>query len=535
MLDFSAAAAEALSSAELLQRFCSSTRAYFQVSGIYLWQFLPPDQLWGAEADGWMAEHFRNRRLRTADSAIAHETIHQKKPMYLNALRSAEYPLTAEFNLRSIMAVPLIVSGEVLGAAVFGHNSEPYFFTDDHVAKATIIVAQMGGFFEAIRRSEAGREEQRRAGILAEVAQSLHSEPDVGVLVEAVANRLRVLLRTPLICVLVRESSGYELWAIATENPAAAISIRSRYDRKDLHFAADLARRAVLAGVPISVSIDPGSHSLGDLVPPGALLAAPFRTSSKEGAVLVYPRRQGPFTAEERSLLPVVTSFAALAISNAELYSKARAQAHELHQIVSIASELASVADLDQFMEKFLLRASDFLGFARSFLGLMDHDKVQLRWTYGGKPEADGSSIPESLLADAVTRQEILCVDDRSRGSGGDQEILAAFNVRQFVAVPLVGTSGERLGLFGLMERVDGSPISAEDIRRAKALAAEVTVALEVSRNLLLSEILRKKTEALTHLALEMHSLLRRPDSARGFVARAAEMMEVTSAALVIE
>jgi hypothetical protein len=79
-----------------------------------------------------------------------------------------------------------------------------------------------------------------------------------------------------------------------------------------------------MAGDPISVAIDPATHSLGDLVPPGTLLAAPFRTSSKQGAVLVYPRREGPFSAEEKSLLPVITSFASVAISNAELYAKAR-------------------------------------------------------------------------------------------------------------------------------------------------------------------------------------------------------------------
>src|SRR5690242_18945453 len=116
------------------------------------------------------------------------------------------------------MAVPLIVSNKVIGAAVFMTHTNPYFFHAYHVGKASIVAAQLGSFLEAIRLSERAREEQRRAGILAEVAQGLHSEPGLGVLVEAVADRLRVLLRTPLVCVLVREASGYELWAVATEN-----------------------------------------------------------------------------------------------------------------------------------------------------------------------------------------------------------------------------------------------------------------------------------------------------------------------------
>jgi PAS domain S-box-containing protein len=536
LLEFSEAAAKTVSSSELLQLFCRKTRNYLQTSGSYVWHFLAPDQLLGAEADGWMAERFRNARLKTSESAIAEEAIHNKKPVLRNGLNTSNYPLAAELNAQSVMAVPLMVSNEVLGAAVFLHNSDPHFFTRDHLAQASIFAAQLGGFLEAMRLSERSREEQRRAGILAEVALTLHSEADLGVLVEAIGDRLRAMLRTSLVCILVREATGYELWAVATENPAVALSVRARYDRRDLKFASDLAHRSVRAGEPISVAIDPRAHSLGDIVPPGTLLAAPFRTSNREGAILVYPRREGPFSAEEKSLLPVVTSFAAVAISNAELYSKARAQAHELHQIVSIASELGSISDLDQFMHKFVLRASDFLGFGRAFVGLMENDALNVRWSQqDGKPGPAGFVFPEGILTKAIRNKEVFHSEDASQLPGVNQKILSEFRVRQFLAVPLLGTSAQLLGVFGVLDRADGNAISPEDIRRAQALAAQVTVALEVSRNLLLSEQHRRKAEALTILALEVHSLVRGPEFAGKFLQRAAEMMNVSAAALVIE
>lgn len=536
LLEFSEAAAKTVSSAEVLRLFCRQTRSYFQASGSYVWHFLPPDQLIGAEADGSMAEHFRNIRLKTSESAIADAAIHNKKPVLRNALNTSHYPLAAELKARSVMAVPLIVSNEVLGAAVFLHNSDPQFFTSDQLAKASIFAAQLGGFLEAMRLTERSREEHRRAGILAEVALTLHSEADLGVLVEAIGDRLRAMLRTSLVCVLVREATGYELWAVATENPAMALSVRARYDRRDLKFASDLAHRSVRAGEPISVAIDPRAHSLGDIVPPGTLLAAPFRTSNREGAVLVYPRREGPFSAEEKSLLPVVTSFAAVAISNAELYSKARAQAHELHQIVSIASELGSISDIDQFMQKFVMRASDFLGFGRAFVGLMENDRLSVRWSQqDGKPGPVGFVFPEGILTKAIRNKEVFHSEDASQLPGVNQQVLSEFQVRQFLAVPLLGTSAQLLGVFGVLDRADGNAISPEDVRRAQALAAQVTVALEVSKNLLLSEQHRRKAEALTSLALEVHSLVRGPEFAGQFLRRAAEMMNVSAAALVIE
>jgi PAS domain S-box-containing protein len=536
LLEFSEAAAKAVSSSDLLRLFCRETRNYFQASGSYVWHFLPPDQLLGAEADGWKAEQFRDARLKTSDSAVAGEVIKAKKPVFRNALDTSKYPMAADFNAKSLMAVPLMVSNEVLGAAVFLHNADLQFFSDDHLAKASILASQLGGFLEAMRLSERSREEKRRADILAEVALTLHSEADLGVLVEAIGDRLRALLRTSLVCVLVREVTGYELWAVATENPTLALSVRARYDRRDLKFAADLAHRSVRAGGPVSVAIDPRAHSLADIVPPGTLLAAPFRTSSREGAILVYPRREGPFSAEEKALLPVVTSFAAVAISNAELYSKARAQAHELHQMVSIASELGSIADLDEFMQKFVLRASDFLGFGRALVGILENDKVTVRWSQvGGKAGPTGFVIPEGVVMRAIRSREVFHSEDASQLPGVNKQVLAEYSVRQLLAVPLLGTSSELMGVFALLDRVDGKPISPEDIKRGQALAAQVTVALEVSRNLLLSEQHRRRAEALTTLAIEVSSLLRGLEFSRKFLQGAAEMMDVPAAALIIE
>jgi len=272
LLEFSAAATQGLSSPEILQLFCRRTRVYFEVSGAYVWYFTAPDQLLGAEADGSMAERFRNARLKTSESPIVGEAIRLKKAVCANSLNSSRYRVAAEFNAKSMMAVPVIVFNEVIAAAMFLHNTDPAYFDQDHAAKATILAGQLGSFLEAQRLTTQAREEERRAGILAEVASSLHADADMAVLVEAVADRLRSLLRTPLLCILVRGAAGFDLWAVATENPALGISVRSRHDRKSLHFISDLAARALAAGEPISAAVNPATHSLGDLAPAGTWL-----------------------------------------------------------------------------------------------------------------------------------------------------------------------------------------------------------------------------------------------------------------------
>jgi len=536
LLEFSSEASKISASEELLRLFCHGAVTYFGISGAYIWHFVPPDQLIAAAADGWMAEEFLCKRLRMSQSAVVVEAIQKRRAVYANSVDTARYPLAGEFQVKSVLAAPLIVFNEVIGAAVLVHNNDPFFFNQEHASKATILAAQLGSLLEATRLASETKEEKRRTEILVEVAQSLRGQPDSLSLIDSVADRIRALLRTPLVCILGREPRGFELWSVATGDSALNVSVRARQERKGLHFTADIANRAIAANGLISVSVNPPSHFLGDIFPAGTLLAVPFHTSTREAAVLVYPRSEGPFTGEEKKLLPLITSFAAVAISNAELYATARAQAQELQQIVSIAAELGSISDLDQFMRRFIQRASDFLGFERAFVGLIEDSTVQVRWSYTrGEYGPPGYVIPEGLLTRAIFNKEVFWSDDASQVAGTNTAVLREFNVGQLLAVPLLGANGEALGVFGVLDQRERQPISQEDVRRVQALAAHMTAALEVSRNLLLSERHRKRSESLTDLALEMSSLVRGPAMARKFLERAAKIMGAGDAALVTQ
>src|SRR6266853_60944 len=101
LFEFSNAASKGLSAAEILRVFCRSTRNYFQVSGAYVWYFSPPDQLVGAEADGWMADRFREARMKASDSAVAQDAILKKRTVFVNSLNTARYPMAAQYSAQS--------------------------------------------------------------------------------------------------------------------------------------------------------------------------------------------------------------------------------------------------------------------------------------------------------------------------------------------------------------------------------------------------------------------------------------------------
>jgi PAS domain S-box-containing protein len=534
LLRIAAKAAERADSAALIQLFCHATREFFQVSGVYFWRRHARDELVGEQADGKMADRFPGMRLLPRQSAVTEEAVRSRRTIFVNRLPSGSFPMAQQFEARSLMAAPLVVFDEVIGAATFLHDSEELFFDEDLAAKATILAGQLGSLLEATRLGEASREEHRRAEILAEVATALHGTPDVASVIEALADRLRLLLRTRLVSVLLRREGPFELRAVSAETPQLANSVRAGHDRHTIRFAADLAQRAVSAGEAITISISSDLHSLGSLVSPGVLIAAPFRTARTQGAILVYPRPDSPFTAEEKSLVSAIAGFGAVAVAHAELCVTAQGQARELHQLLEISSELSSSGNLDHFLQAFVVRAAEFLGFGRSFIGLLEEGQFRVRYgAKNGVTQRIDAIYPEGIGTRTLRAKEVFWSDDLSKVPGANLEVIAQYHARQLLSVPLLGADGRVLGMFGVLDRLDNTGISREDIRRARALAAQVSVVLEVAHNLHQSEVNRRRSDILLQLAREIDGVLHLPDFARKFVERAVEYAGARAGALV--
>jgi GAF domain-containing protein len=536
LLEISEAASSGTSSPLLIQLFCKRARRFFGVDGAYFWRCVTPEELIGTEADGLMAADFCGRRLRAHQSAVAVEAIRQRKTVYVNEVDPGRYPMAAEFQARSLLAAPLVVANEVIGAAVFLHATQANFFTDDLAAKATILAGQLGSLVETNRLTQVSREEHRRTEILTEVAQAVHTVPNAVTVAEAVAAHLRVLLRTRLVCIVLREGAGVVLHAVAAESPQLAAAVRASFDHRALDFAADLAGRALTAGEPITIEIDPATHSLGGLVTAGLLLVVPLRTSRTHGAILVYPRTEGAFRIEEKSLVSAVAGFGAVAIANAELCATARAQSYELQQLLDISSELGSLGDLDQFMQHFALRAAEFLGFGRCFLGLLEDGAFRVHWgADGGRTQRVDLLLPQGPTTNALLEGKPFWFNDPNSIPGANLDVAENFRVKQMLTVPLLDTEGQVVGMFGVVDRVGGAIISEEDVRAARALAAQASVALVATRNLHQSVEHRRRAESLMGLVLELGTHLQLPDFAKSFVLRAADLMGSQAAALAVK
>ncbi|MGB9074965.1 MAG: PAS domain S-box protein [Terriglobales bacterium] len=361
--------------------------------------------------------------------------------------------------------------------------------------------------------------------LLADVASTLHGVPDTAAVMEGIADRLRVLLHAPVVMIFIQDENQFQLQTVSTDSPKLAHSIRARDGENSLRSAVEIAARTVAAGERITVAMDGASHLGGDL-PPGVLIAAPFRTSRSQGAILVYPRPSSPFNHEEKALVSVLAGFGAVAIANAELYGVALAQAQELHEILEISFELGSAGKLDQFMRTFVVRAASFLGFRRCVLGLYENEVFRIRWgVEDGHARPLDISLPDGIAARSLQQKQVFLTEDASTTPGANLNLVKTFAIRQLLAVPLLGSNGEVVGMFGMLDRVEPGHMSEEDVRRARSLAAQAAIALELTRNLHQSEQHRRRAEALVALAVELNTVLRLPEFTRNFARRAADLL----------
>ncbi len=464
-----------------IRQFCQIMREFLQVDGVYFWRFEPPDDLVGAEADGVMTEAFGSSRLRASDNAILKEAIEQRKTLYVNQL-SSRFKLPAQFQARSFMASPLSVAGRVVGVVGFLHTSAPEFFNDDIASKAAILTVQLGKLLEStgafLIRGDSPRE------LIGKAANPFDVLPDRTALLEGLADRLRLLLRTRLVCVLQRQGGGFALQAVAAESPQLAASVRAQHDRRGMQFAADLAVRALSAGEPITVSIDPTTYALGDLIPAGVLIAAPLRSSQNQGAVLVYPRREGSFADADRVLVAAVVGFGAVALAHAELHATAESHTEEVQRLLDFVSELNTIEQPELLMQKLTVSGAEFLGFNGGCIAVKEDGNFHLRWKSEGGQFAslDLRLSFQSAIARALLNKEVFWTADASKTNASEIEMAGDLEQRQLLAVPLLAKDGSVQGMFALMDRRDGANILQEDIRRTQQLGAHIASAMEKFR-----------------------------------------------------
>src|ERR1700742_3543617 len=263
-------------------------------------------------------------------------------------------------------------------------------------------------------------------------------------------------------------------------------------------------------------------------------LAQPLITSGS--IVVMLAVRSSVFSVAEAGAFTAMGNIARLALDNAELAGLCSAQKHDFDQLLDLSSELGATAQLESFLPRFVLRSADFLGFQLAFIALVESGDCRLRWG-ANKGSVSRLDVDVSTLAKRPleTRVPHISEDVFQLPAAEKAQLLRwEANPRQYLGMPLLTNDGRPLGVLGLADKKNRARITPEDVRRARALAAELTVALESADNLQLSDQHRRRTEDLMEMALDLGSALRLPDFVKNFTERVAGMIDAKSAILAL-
>jgi PAS domain S-box-containing protein len=348
---------------------------------------------------------------------------------------------------------------------------------------------------------------------------------DATALRQHIAESAKDIFQAVLAGMMVRHGESYLPGAICTDvdEPAGSKAL--------LEHARSFATQAIEQKRLLNFRFSFRSQE-GEVVYHG--LAQPMMTTETASVLLVV--RDSIFSPAELSAFGVLGNVARLALDNSELTGLCSTQKHDFNQLLDISAELGATSQLESFLPRFVVRAADFLGFSRAFVALVDSGECRMRWGAN-----KGTSSRLDFDVSALARRAL---EPRSPHVCEEVNQLAAHektqlrrweaDVKQYLGMPLMTADGRMLGVLGLTDKKNKARISPDDVRRARVLSAEITVALESANNLQLSDQHRKRTEDLMEMALDLGSALRLPDFVKNFTERVAGMIGAKSAILAL-
>jgi PAS domain S-box-containing protein len=342
---------------------------------------------------------------------------------------------------------------------------------------------------------------------------------------EYLAETARKLFASSLSCILIRDGLSYVLEPVSSgvKDPAVTTAL--------LAHARSFATQAIEQNRLISFRFS-YQREQGQKIYHG--LAMPFVTTECTASLLLV--RGGLFESAELSAFTVLVNTARMALDNLELSALRAGQQKNLDQLLELSAALGNAGQLNPFFDGFVVRLAEILGFERAFVAVVEPGGCWLRWgardNGSARMNLDVSSVARRLLE---TREHVVS-EDVSHLPVPEKNQLLRYEPesRQYLGLPLLASDGAPLGVIGLLNRKSSSPITPDDIRRARLLSSSAAMVLEAGRNVQLSEQHKKRAEDLMEMALDLGSALRLPDFVKNFTERVAAIIGARSAVLAL-
>ena len=211
-------------------------------------------------------------------------------------------------------------------------------------------------------------------------------------------------------------------------------------------------------------------------------LAVPLIYKKKAvGALNVLSRTRDQYTEQDAAILRQFAAAVAVALVNARLFERERADAEAFEMLAEIGKEVAAVLDLDQLLSNIAQLTRRVVDYRTFGILLYDDARQELEMKvavqYGEKVDIPKVKLGEGLVGYAALHREPVLVPDVSKDP---RYIKAVEDVRSELAIPML-LKDRCIGVFDL-ESPELDAFTKRDIEILTLLASQAAVAIENAR-----------------------------------------------------
>jgi len=394
---------------------------------------------------------------------------------------SPVHDLMHERNVRSILIVPVIAEGVIIGTLGFD-AFESHDFSVNDVDLIQHVANQAG---QLLMRKRAESELERRAheiAVLYRTSLEINSQPDLQALLEAIVHRAAELLDVHMGGIYLVQPGGETLELAAGYNMAIEPT------QPSLRIGEGLAGRAVRDGEPLMVpdyrNWD-GRATAYPGLPFRQTLAVPLNAGGQVIGALVLSDdgTVGLFDDDQVRLASLFADQAATAIEKARLLEAERAARSQTEVLREAAQVMGASLEVDQILRLILAQLHRVLVYdTASVLVLREGDTPDLVAVagYGDNDYVSrtaGRMLQKSPILNQMSQRLEPVVSGDVRELEGWIWIPGAEHVRSFLGVPLV-THGRMIGAL-MVDHSEPGFFGDRELQVVQALALHAAQALD--------------------------------------------------------
>lgn len=343
---------------EMLRLLANRLGELFEADGAYL-------TLWDEHlqrpvpvaANRELHERYVKVRVEPGETTLTASVLRERRVLAIEDVFNTPYQsrrIAALFPARSILALPLMVEQQKLGAALIGFNQR-HQFTDEEITLGEQVAAQLSLAIVKIHLLAAEREQRRLAEALRQAGLALSESLNVNTILDRLLDEIQRVVPYDSANVMIVEYDeqqqaqqarlthlrGYDRFGEAVARAAAAVVF-------DVASTPNL-QRMLITGRPFIIpdtAQEPGWVDIEAAAHVRSWAGAPIIIHGRVIAFFSLDKTEPNFYRPEHAdYLAAFAGHAALAIENARLYSEAQRRTEELRILYAATRDFSAGLD----------------------------------------------------------------------------------------------------------------------------------------------------------------------------------------------